>query len=131
MKQRKGFSLIEIMVAMTIMSLVLMSLSMLSMYVAIRGRDNDGAAKRTAALQLEANKFGAVPYSTLAGWNTSNASFTLGDFRYTRRLTITTLSSSRYTIKIVVVPSSSAVRPDSVILDRTLPSTSGALCTGC
>jgi len=128
---RRGFSLIEVVVAMTILSIALVSLAKLATVIAVRGRDNDLLAHRTAALQLEANKFGAVPFSKLASWSTADQSFTRGGFTYTRKLTITPVSSSRYTITIVVIPSTDATRSQSVTLDRTLPPSGSPLCVGC
>ena len=131
MAKRRGFSLIEVMVAMTILSIALVSLAKLATIVAVRGRDNDLLARRTAALQLEANKFGAVPFSALANWPVANQTITRGNFTYTRKLSIAAPSSNQYTVKIVVVPASAPARADSVLLDRTLPPAGTPLCVGC
>ncbi len=130
-RSREGFSLIEVMVALTILSIILVSLAKLTTIVAVRGRTNDLAAKRTAALQLEENKFGAATDSAIALWTTGSKTFTLGDFTYTRTLTVTKQTSTRYTVKIVVSPSTAPSLEDSVTLDRTAPATTTALCTGC
>jgi prepilin-type N-terminal cleavage/methylation domain-containing protein len=128
---RKGFSLIEIIVAMTLLAIVLMSLAKMSIMVGLRGRGNDLFAKRTAVLQLESNKLGAVPYSTLSTWPTTTATLTLGDFTYKRRMAIANTGSNRYSIKIIVIPMSDTTKKDSVTLDRTKPATNTPLCTGC
>ena len=130
-RRRSGFSLIELMVAMTILSIVLLGVGRMSSIIAMRGQGNDLAAKRSAALQLEANKFGAVPYSTLGTWSTADQTFTRGDFTYTRKLTISAPTSTRYMIQIVVVPASDPTRTDSIALDRTLPPSGTPLCAGC
>lgn len=127
---RHGFSLIEVMVAMTIFSLVMVSFGKAIAGLALRGRNGDLAAKRNASLQLEANKFGAVPFSLLAAWPTANKTITRGTFTYTRQLTITQVSTTQYSIKIVVTPSLDATKKDSVMLDRTKPPSS-ALCANC
>lgn len=127
---RSGFSLIEVMVAMTILAIVLMSLAKLSTVVAVRGRGNDVVAKRMAVLQMEANKFGAMRFDSLATFPTTTKSFTVSGFSYTRRLTITSPSSNRRTIKIVIVPATKPTATDSIIFDRTKPG-AGALCSGC
>jgi prepilin-type N-terminal cleavage/methylation domain-containing protein len=129
-RSRRGFSLIEVMVAMTLLAIILTVLAKFATIIAVRGRGNDLTTKRTSALQLEANKLGAAPFSTLATWSTANRTITQGDFTYTRRLTITSQSATRYSIKIIVVPSSDATRPDSILLDRTQPGGS-PLCVGC
>jgi prepilin-type N-terminal cleavage/methylation domain-containing protein len=135
MKTRKGFSLIEIMVALTLLSIVLMSISRMSSIVALRAKGNDKYAKRQAALQLEANKFGAMPIATIAAWNPAShdSMFTVAGFGYKRRVAITAQSSTRYTIKVVVRDTSvvNTAARDSVTIDRTSPPSSTALCTGC
>jgi prepilin-type N-terminal cleavage/methylation domain-containing protein len=128
---RKGFSLIEVMIAMTLLAIVLMSLAKMSLMVGMRGRGNDMVAKRTAVLQLEANKLGAIPYSSLSTWSTSPTTLMLGDFAYTRRMAIANTGTNRYSIKLIVMPSSDTMRKDSVTLDRTKPATNTPLCIGC
>jgi prepilin-type N-terminal cleavage/methylation domain-containing protein len=130
-RARAGFSLIEVMVAITIFSLVLLSLAKVTTALALRGRTNDLLAKRTAALDLEANKFGGVPYSALATWSTTDQTITRGTFTYTRHLVITKTGTSRYSVKIVLTPALDATKKDSVMLDRTQPPTTTPLCTGC
>lgn len=130
MTARKGFSLIEVMVAMTILSLVLLSLAKVTTAIALRSRTNDILAKRTASLQLEANKFGAVPFSSLAGWSTTDQTITRGNFTYTRHLVMSPVSTTRYSVKIVVTPSADPTKKDSVMIERTLPPTTSPLCTG-
>jgi prepilin-type N-terminal cleavage/methylation domain-containing protein len=129
-RARKGFSLIEVMVAMTVLSLVLLQLAKVTTALALRGRTSDLVAKRVASLQLEANKFGAVPYSRLANWSVADQTITRGNFTYTRHLVITKVSNTRYSVKIVVTPTLDATKKDSVMIDRTQPPQS-SLCTGC
>jgi prepilin-type N-terminal cleavage/methylation domain-containing protein len=130
-RKREGFSLVEVMVAMTMLAIVMMSLAKMSVTVATIGRTNDIIAKRNAVLQMEANKLGAVPFDSLATWSTTTKTFTQGSFSYTRRLSIISVSSARDSIKIVVTPTSNAARKDSVIIIRARP-ISSVLCTsGC
>jgi prepilin-type N-terminal cleavage/methylation domain-containing protein len=130
-RRRRGFSLIEVMVAMTLLSIVMMSLAKISVSVATRARMNDLVAKRNAALQLESNKFVTVPFDSLRNWSTTTKTFTRGDFSYTRRLTITQVTAMRYTVKVVVTPTKNTAKKDSVMLDRTKPPTGSPLCVGC
>ena len=129
--RRRGFSLIEVMVAMTILSVVLLTIAQSATAVATRGRSSDLVAKRSAALQLEANKFLTVPFASLATWSTSDKTLTHGSFTYTRKLRITSISATRYTVTVTVVPSTDATKQDSLTFDRTLSSMGSPLCTGC
>lgn len=129
---RRAFTLIEVLIALTLLSIVLVSLAKASTIVAVRGRDNGLAAQRTAALTLEANKMGTVPFASLSNYLTAHpgSTFTIGSFAYKRRMTITSQSSNRYTIKIVLLPSTDTTKKDSVSFDRTLPGTNSPLCLG-
>lgn len=131
MSARRGFSLIEVMVALTLMSVVLVSVAKIGVALTTNGRLNDIATKRNAVLQLEANKFGAVPFASLAGWSTADRSLSQGGFDYTRRLSITKVSSQRYTVTITVIPTLDPSKKESVAFDRTLPSSGTPLCVGC
>ena len=128
---RKGFSLIEVMVAMTVLSIVMMSLAKIGVAVAVKGRTNDLVAKRNAALQLEANKLGTVPFANLGTWSTTTKTFTNGGFSYTRRTTISSMNMYRYAVKVVVVPTLDPSKKDSVMFDRTKPPANTVLCTTC
>jgi prepilin-type N-terminal cleavage/methylation domain-containing protein len=130
-RPRKGFSLIEVMVAMTMMSVVLLSMGQMATAVAIRGRTNDIVAKRNSALLLEANKLGTVPFANLGTWVTTDLAVSRGNFQYTRKLTITQQSTTRYSIKIVLIPTLDPSKKDSVTFDRSSPPASSPLCVGC
>jgi prepilin-type N-terminal cleavage/methylation domain-containing protein len=127
---RRGFSLIEVMVAMTILAVVLLSLARFSAAISKRGRENDLVSSRTAALLKEANKFGAMPFDSLATAPSGSVTRTDGGFTYTRRLVNTADAGNRRTIRIVVTPANTAVRADSLTLQRTRASSS-PLCVGC
>jgi prepilin-type N-terminal cleavage/methylation domain-containing protein len=129
---RAGFSLVEVMMAMTLLAIVLMSLARITMVLSKRGRDNGIVAKRTFVLIKEANRFGAIPFDTLAlaRFKTdSTAVFTDGDFKYTRRWNILKHATVD-TIKVVITPDLDATRVDSVFVYRTKPAGS-PLCVGC
>jgi prepilin-type N-terminal cleavage/methylation domain-containing protein len=130
-RSREGFTLIEVMVALTLLSIILLSFADAATAVAVRGRTNDLVAKRTAALQGEANKFASLPYSSLAGWSTADKTFTKGNFTYTRKLSITALAANRDSIKITVVPATAPTKTDYAIVLRTKPTSSSLLCSSC
>ena len=130
--KRQGFSLVEVMVAMTMLAIVMLSLARMSVTVATLGRTNDLVAKRNAVLQMEANKLGAAPFDSVTKWSTTTRTFTQGTFSYSRRMTITALSATRDSVKIVVIPTSNTAKKDSVFIIRSKPTTTNVLCTsGC
>lgn len=134
MQSRKGFSLIEIVVAMTILSVVLLSVAKATTALAMRGHGTDLVAKRNAALQLEENKFEATPFDSLAKFSTSDTTITWRlsndtTFSYKRRRKITSVTSTRDSIIIVVVPTADTTKKDSVVFIRAKPA--NYLCKTC
>jgi prepilin-type N-terminal cleavage/methylation domain-containing protein len=132
--KRKGFSLVEVLVALTMLSIILMSLARVTFQMAASSRTNDIVAKRNAALIEEANKYSAMPFVSLA--SSPAADRTYGDFKFQRTVTVTprTGYSGQSTVKILIVPYIANVlttaKRDSVILYRTNPPGS-PLCTTC
>jgi prepilin-type N-terminal cleavage/methylation domain-containing protein len=131
LKSRAGFSLVEVMVAMMLLVTVLSALATLSYRVTKRGQDNDLRSKRAFALQHEANRLGAMSFTELATQTNGSEAVVLGDFLFTRTLTLTAVSSTRYTIKILIEPDTDPTAVDSIIFDRTKPASATALCTSC
>jgi prepilin-type N-terminal cleavage/methylation domain-containing protein len=133
-RPRRGFSLIEVIVAMTLLSVVFISLGGMMIKMSQRSHINDIVAKRTAALTQEANKFNAIRYDSLYNDRISMAdqSLTMGDFKFTRKLTLTKSTATRLSVKIKLVPTNPAFSSyvDSVIVYRTKPAGS-PLCVGC
>ena len=133
-RPRRGFSLTEILVAMTLLSVILMSLARVTFQMAASSRSNDLVAKRNATLIQEANKFNAMQFANLPSVNQANQTLTFGDFKFTRRLQITNVSSTHRTIKIVIVPwvgtAADETKKDSVFVTRTF-STGSPLCVNC
>lgn len=129
-RPRRGFSLAELLVAMTLLSIVLMSLAKITFTIAARGRTNDINAKRNAVLIQEANKFNAMVYDSIGKISTADKVLTMGDFKFTRQIKVDTTSATRRTIRIYIIPALDATRKDSVSVHRSMPAGS-PLCVGC
>lgn len=95
MTTRRGLSLIEVIVAITMLGVVMTFVGHISSSIALANKSNSIVAKRTFAMQQQANIIGALPYASLTSTvlpTTKN--FTLGDFSYTRRVTMTQSGSA-------------------------------------
>ena len=133
-RRSSGFSLIEILVALSLLSIILLGLARVTFQMAATGRTADVVAKRNAALIEEGNKFNAMLYSNIA--SSPATTLTFGDFKFQRTVTAT-VTGNRTAINIVIVPIIGGVlttsKKDSVLVYRSLPSgsplcTSGAKC---
>jgi prepilin-type N-terminal cleavage/methylation domain-containing protein len=126
---RRGVSLIEVMFAMTMLAIVLVTIAKLSLDVATTGRANDLVARRTAVLQQQAARLGAIPYTTLQTMTAGTATITAGGVSYVRRIGLTQ-GTNRISVKIVIAPSSDTTKKDSLMFDHAY-SNSSPLCSGC
>lgn len=124
-RPRAGISLVEIMVAMVVLGVVLAFAGRLTFAVSQFGRLNDLKTKRGFAMQQQANLIGALPYTSL---NTTvlppTKVFVSGDFRYTRRVALSTVGSVTR-IALTIVPntgiSSDTLQKESTTIVRTVP----------
>lgn len=128
---KKGFSLIEVMVALTLLSIILMGLARVTFQMANTGRNADVVAKRNATLIEEANKYNAMLYANIT--SVPATTLTFGDFKFQRTVTATVVGN-RTEIKIVIVPIIGGVlttsKKDSVFVHRSLPPGSPLCTTG-
>ena len=123
MTSRKGLSLIEVMVAVMILSIMMAFVGHISSSVAQANRRSEVIAKRTFAMQQQSNIIGAMPYSSItATLLPASKTMSLGDFTYLRRVTLTTtgtVSAGFSTaITITIVPQTGI--PSDTLLQESL-----------
>ena len=131
LRARRGFTLIEVLVALTLLACTLIPLAWLSVIVSSRGRRTDLAAQRTAALQEDVSWLGGITFTRIDSVTTGTASLTAGSFSYTRRIAVTKPATNRRTITIVITPTADTTMKDSVVFDRTSAASGSPLCKGC
>ena len=127
---RKGLSLIEVMVAVMILSIMMAFVGHISSSVAQSNRRSEVIAKRTFAMQQQSNIIGAMPYSSItATLLPASKTMSLGDFTYLRRVTLSTTGtvaagfSTAITITIVPqtgIPSDTLLK-ESLSMIRSAP----------
>jgi prepilin-type N-terminal cleavage/methylation domain-containing protein len=126
-----GFSLVEVIIAMALLTIVMVLLATMALSVGRRARLNDLTTKRNLALAQQAGRIDVMPFVDLAALTTGTTLMLVGDFSFNRRLTVNKLSTNRYNIKVVVAPVAGEFRADSVTIDRTRPASGTPLCTTC
>jgi hypothetical protein len=125
LRPRSGVSLIEIIVAMTLLVTVLGSLSVLTTRTVKRSRDLDIGSARTFVLMQQTNRFSSLPYDSIPSYAPRIDTIRTGRFHYERRLSYTqgTTGSEYRTLKIMLKPViEDTVRanqkPDSLLFQR-------------
>lgn len=124
-RPRDGVSLIEIIVAMTLLVVVLGALSSLTTRTVKRSRDLDIGSARTFVLMQQSNRFSSLSYDSIPMYAPRVDSIITGRYRYERRLTyVQGGTGSEYrTLTVVLKPISSDVsiaarKPDSLVFQR-------------
>ena len=120
---RKGLSLIEVMVAVMILSIMMAFVGHISSSVAQSNRRSEVIAKRTFAMQQQSNIIGAMPYASItATLLPASKTLTLGDFVYLRRVTLSTTGTVgtgfATAITITIVPQTGI--PSDTLLQESL-----------
>jgi hypothetical protein len=123
-RDRRGISLVEVVVAMTLLAVVIGSLGLMAAKNAARARAMDAGSARTFVLLQQANRFSVLPYDSIPIYASPVASpktdtITSGRFRYLRRATYSQVGLSEYrTLKVIIVPLADTTKKDSLLFQR-------------
>lgn len=127
-RTRDGVSIIEIIVAMTLLVVVLGALSVLTTRTVKRSRDLDAGSARTFVLMQQANRFSSLPYDSLPAYAPLNSpridTITTGRYTYQRQVTYTqgNTGSEYRIVKVLLKPITDTTlksqKPDSLVFQR-------------
>ncbi|HET9134271.1 MAG TPA: type II secretion system protein [Gemmatimonadales bacterium] len=120
-RDREGFTLIEILVAIVILGTVGIGIVGLLLTSARRARDAGAISYRTGALAAEVSRITAIPVGTTLANGTVTTTVTAAPFPHTIS-TVTTTSGTTQTIVITVTPTGPRAIP---AVSRTLTRTLG------
>lgn len=130
-RSRKGFVLVEVIVAMVLLAVAVSSLAALVYSVSRSGLAATGSAYRNGVLMQEVNRLETIPYDSMAVGSVSTT-VTAQPYPHTRIVTVSEpVANVVKAITVVVTPANSAFKPDTVKFTRTKARTSKVLCTDC
>lgn len=120
LRARRGVSLAEVLVAMTLMAFVLGSLGLLSAKTASRARALDANSARTFVLMQQSNRFSVLPYDSIPAYAPRTDTVVAGRFRYLRRVSYTqgTTGSEYRRVVVTLVPLLDPTKKDSLVFER-------------
>ena len=117
---QRGVSLIEIMIALSILSVVLLALGGLMFDVARHSRRSTAVAYRSAALESATSWIQALPWDSLPTVVGCTDSITTGLLEYTRCVELVSNTASSRLARIIISPTGVLqARPDTVTVERT------------
>jgi prepilin-type N-terminal cleavage/methylation domain-containing protein len=116
-----GFTLVEVLVSLAVLSIALLALAPLSLLAARRASELNGAAYETGVLAAEVGRLDVLPYAQLAPGTTCTTVST-PPFPHTRCTTVNDISAKQKQVIVVVTPSGNALlQPDTTVIERTNP----------
>lgn len=120
---QSGTSLVEIVMALGILSVVLIALGGLMFQVARHTRQSAVSSYRSAALSGEAGWAQVLPWGRVDGDSVGGCvADTTGPMTYSRCVFVAQLSPQDRRVTVVITPTGTlSGRPDSVIVQRTKP----------
>jgi prepilin-type N-terminal cleavage/methylation domain-containing protein len=130
-KGRKGFVLVEVIVAMVLLAVAVSSLAALIYSVSRSGLAATGNAYKNGVLMQEVNRLEGLPYDSVKV-GTSSVTVTAQPYPHTRTVTVAepTVNVVK-TVKVIISPANAAFKPDTASFIRTKARTSKVLCTDC
>lgn len=124
-RARRGAGLVEIMLAMVIFGLIATSYAAVTLRYATRMQTISAGAARSAALTEYINRLMAVPFDSLSA-RAGTFTTSTGSFPNTRVISVTGSGTTR-TVTLILTPTNTAIKPDTVTLTRVRASTSNPL----
>ncbi len=127
---RKGFALIEVIVAMVLLAIAVSSLAGLMYSVSQSSMKVTGAAYRNGVLMHAVNRLIALPYDSLPVGSASSSTSS-GQYPHSLIVTVAEPAAKLKTVRVIVTPVNPNYKPDTMNFIRTNPRTSKVLCTIC
>ena len=125
----RGFTLVEVLISMTVLSLGMVALGTLLLRATRQATAASAAMYQTAALSEEVGRLGAMPFTLLVAGNTC-VTTTAQPFPHTRCSTITDVTTRRKTVKVKITPTGNpSLSADSTMFERAVSSTGTPLNT--
>ncbi|MDP9178901.1 MAG: prepilin-type N-terminal cleavage/methylation domain-containing protein [Gemmatimonadota bacterium] len=130
--KRRGFILLEVIVAITLLALVLTPLAAMVFKITSRSHRIIGSAYRNGVLMQQVNLLESLPFDSLA-IGTSTLTSTSMPYPYTRTVTVS-LISQVYELKakkviLTITPTNPLYKPDTTVFVRSSANTLQALYT--
>jgi prepilin-type N-terminal cleavage/methylation domain-containing protein len=126
---RGGFTLIEVMVSMTMLSVASLALGTLLFRAARLANATSAGSYQTATLAGAAGRFDALPFDSLAA-GTTCVTVTAQPFPHTQCTTVNNVSAKVKTIVIIVTPAGNTLmHPDTTLITRSRSTPSNPLKT--
>ena len=128
--KRRGFILMEVIVAMTLLALIMTPLAAMVYKITARSHRSVGNTYRNAVVMHEVNLLESLPYDSLPAGTTTSTVTTM-PYPYTKTLTVAQYYQKWQlkgkTVELVIAPANPLYRPDTIKFIRSSANTNKAL----
>ena len=125
MMNRRGISLIEVLVAVVLLGMIATVHTVVTLRYAVRSRTSAVGVDRATAISTAVDMYATMPFASLpASGSSSCATVTeLVNYRHERCVSVTSPTQAIRRIRIIIQPANTAYKADTVRVDRSLPPT--------
>ncbi len=125
MKNRKGISLVEVVVAVALLAMMATVHTVVTLRYAVRNRVAAVGVDRATAISTAVDLYATMPFASLpaTGSSTCTTVTDLVNYGHQRCITVTSPTQAIRRIEIIIVPTNTTFRSDTVRVDRSLPPT--------
>ena len=117
-RRRDGFSLVEVIVAMTIFAVIMAGLGGLTLQLQVQSAAGVAIAERSAAMTEKVNQLTAVPFDSLPG-RSGCTHVDEPPFPRQECVTVVNMSSRVTRVTLVIAPDDPAFKADTIRIDRS------------
>ena len=117
---RRGFSLVEVIVAIALFGVSMSAIGALTLAVTRQSTAGAGVVERTAVLEARANDLFALKWSEINA-QVGCTTVTTAPLPRTECITVTTSSATRKTVTLTLTPTDASIRPASISVEHTQP----------
>jgi len=121
MTQRPGFSLIEVIVAVTLLGVVAATHALVSARYTVRARSLGVGVDRAAAISTAVDLYATMPYTSIAADTGCVTITTMANYPHQRCVSITNPTQAITRVQIIIDPTANGFRSDTIRVDRSLP----------
>lgn len=124
MRNRSGVSLIEVLVALVLFGIVATVHTVATLRYGQRQRISALGASRAAAITQAIDLYSSMPRGSIAGTVGCTTVSNFTNFRHQRCVSVAAVSTTITRVTIRIVPTNTALKPDTLTVDRVTTNTS-------
>ena len=122
-RARRGVSLVEVVVAVALLGMVATVHTLVSSKYILHTRALEVGVDRAAAISTAVDLYATMPYTALPADTGCVTITSMPKYRHQRCISLSNPTQAIRRVRIIIVPTASGFRSDTLYVDRSLPPT--------